>query len=321
MPDSPTRTIAANVLIALVATLVPLCAIEMYYRVTYRAQWYAGHDFPPGHYPHLNADRLRDIDYGPKTLGTYRILLLGDSFTFGSGVEDDDAIWPAIIERRLGELRPLPLVASYEVLNGGLPGSLTDQWVALYGRQKERFRPDLVIVVFFLRDGTRFEYAMNEQAASDLGAIEADRLARISTAYRYFREKWWTFHFAGELSQFFVDSYVGSVAATGEWRRAQRNILSLRDMAAADGSKFALVSFPMLFALDDGVYPFQAAMDAIRDFADANGLAHLSLLPAFRGRRAPDLWVSSTNQHPNREGHAIAASALLPFVREVMQSP
>jgi hypothetical protein len=50
-----------------------------------------------------------------------------------------------------------------------------------------------------------------------------------------------------------------------------------------------------------------------------DGIAHPSLLPAFRGRRAADLWVSEINKHPSAEGHALAADALLPFVLVLMR--
>jgi hypothetical protein len=62
-------------------------------------------------------------------------------------------------------------------------------------------------------------------------------------------------------------------------------------------------------------------MDTVESFCRASGIAHLSLLPAFRGRRALDLWVSEVNQHPNAEGHAIAAGAVFPFVRQLMATP
>jgi hypothetical protein len=236
-------------------------------------------------------------------------------------VEDDAAIWPAIVERRLQETRPLAGVSTYEVLNGGIAGSLTDKWVALYHQQRALFQPDLVLAVFFLRDGTRLEDVSEPLAAANLARIRADPLARISTAYRYFRERWLAIHFAGQLERFFVDSYVGGPEATAEWRRARRNLLTLRDIAAADGARFGVATFPMLYGFDRRPYPFQPAMDAIERFCGEHDIAHHSLLPAFRGRRAADLWVSEVNKHPNAAGHAIAADALLPFVRRLMGAP
>ena len=265
---------------------------------------------------------MRDVDYGPKQDGSYRILALGDSFTFGSGVEDDAAIWPAIVERQLGQLRPLPGVSTYEVLNGGIAGSLTGKWVALYEYERRfQFQPDLVLVVFFIRDGTRMSDFADPLAAENVAKIRADPLAKISIAYRYLRERRLAVGFAGQLEQYFTDSYTGGPQATAEWRRAQENLATLRDMAKADGARFAVATFPMLYGFDEHPYPFQAAMDAIAGFCRAQGMPYMSLLPYFRGRRAEDVWVTEINKHPNDLGHAIAAEALLPFVVDVMRRP
>jgi hypothetical protein len=39
-------------------------------------------------------------------------------------------------------------------LNGGLPGSQTGDWVELLQRLGDSYQPDVIIIVFFLHDGT-----------------------------------------------------------------------------------------------------------------------------------------------------------------------
>ena len=101
-----------------------------------------------------NSQGLRDQDYPKiKPLHTHRVLILGDSFTFGSGVADDNVIFPELLEKQLnvefstqGEM--------IEILNGGIEGSLTHQWVDLLLKVQDSFQPDVILIVFFLRDGT-----------------------------------------------------------------------------------------------------------------------------------------------------------------------
>jgi hypothetical protein len=53
-------------------------------------------------------------------------------------------------------------------------------------------------------------------------------------------------------------------------------------------------------------------------FSTENDLPALNLLPAYLGKSAPELWISAGNQHPNAKGHAIAADAMTPFIRQLV---
>ncbi len=75
--------------------------------------------------------------------GKKRILIIGDSYTFGFQVRDEET-YPQILLTRF-----LP---KYEVINWGVPGYGTDQQVLLYEREGKIFQPDLVILGFFTRD-------------------------------------------------------------------------------------------------------------------------------------------------------------------------
>jgi lysophospholipase L1-like esterase len=86
----------------------------------------------------LRGPRLED-----RRDGAYRILVLGDSFAFGFGTEDDET-FSVGLERCLNESGG----GSYEVLNAGIPGYGTvDQLNFLRSRGAE-LAPDLVILQF-----------------------------------------------------------------------------------------------------------------------------------------------------------------------------
>ncbi len=69
-----------------------------------------------------------------------RILCLGDSFTFGLGVDDDEA-YPAVLQNLLGE--------RFEVFNVGVPGHGNDESRVMLERLAPTLSPDLVIAAFF----------------------------------------------------------------------------------------------------------------------------------------------------------------------------
>lgn len=84
---------------------------------------------------HINAAGLRGPEV--RTDGPRRILVLGDSFAFGVGVDDDHTF-----AAQLGAL----LGPSWEVLNGGVSGYSTDQEL-LWFERLESLRPEVVVLV------------------------------------------------------------------------------------------------------------------------------------------------------------------------------
>jgi hypothetical protein len=82
---------------------------------------------------------------------------------------------------------------------------------------------------------------------------------------------------------------------------------------ASLGIPFHLVLFPLLFDLES--YAFADVEAEIGRFAADAGLPVFSLTPGFLGQDARSLWVSRFDQHPNEEGHEIAAKTLLPYLR------
>ena len=109
-----------------------------------------------------NSDGLRNVEELDAT-HDMRILAIGDSFTFGPYVPNEDT-WPSQLERLLdASLHPQ---ATVQVLNAGVAGyTIVDEYYYL----KERglaLEPDLVVLAFFPNDIT------------DMRGLQRDYLAR-----------------------------------------------------------------------------------------------------------------------------------------------
>lgn len=76
-----------------------------------------------------------------KQPGEKRYAYLGDSFTFGMGVRDEETFTSILAQRGNGKLRHL---------NFGVPGYSTDQEVLFAEDRLERFEPDTVVLVVYL---------------------------------------------------------------------------------------------------------------------------------------------------------------------------
>lgn len=95
----------------------------------------------------INSLGLRDSSVEtPKPRNTFRILILGDSMTFGAGV-NEDRTYPEILGQLfIGDGK----YHHVEVINSGVPGYGTSQEYLLYKRLAESVQPDLVILGFFV---------------------------------------------------------------------------------------------------------------------------------------------------------------------------
>lgn len=91
----------------------------------------------------INSQGLRD-DVHPlaRRDGIRRILLLGDSFMFGTGVAQNETL-AARLEQ---------MIAGVEVINAGVPGYDLGMEYLYYRHEGVRFRPDLILIAFFVND-------------------------------------------------------------------------------------------------------------------------------------------------------------------------
>jgi len=88
--------------------------------------------------------RSRNIPYR-KPAGAYRIVILGDSFAFGYGLDNHETL-AYRLETLLNKDENGP---AYEAVNLGVSGYGTDQEYLVLLKEGVRYSPDLVLLVFF----------------------------------------------------------------------------------------------------------------------------------------------------------------------------
>ena len=108
-----------------------------------------GWDLKPGDGEHSRLGfRSREIEV-PKPAGVLRVVVLGDSYTYGLGVRKEEA-FPNALDARLASARFQG--RRVEVVNAGVPGYNTFQERLLLEEKGLPLSPDLVAVSFFLND-------------------------------------------------------------------------------------------------------------------------------------------------------------------------
>ena len=92
----------------------------------------------------INSRGLRDRETTPEPApGVTRIVLLGDSFAWGWGVDDGECFADRLEQR---------LAPAVEVVNAGVPGYSTDQELLWLEREGLGYRPTLVFLCLLLND-------------------------------------------------------------------------------------------------------------------------------------------------------------------------
>lgn len=262
----------------------------------------------------INARGLRGGAVPPRPpAGLSRLLLVGDSFAWGWGVEEAD-----VLATRLDEA-----LAGWEVVNGATAGWSTDQELLWTLDDGLALHPDAVLLLFcdndFQGNALSFKYGMDKpRFVEEAGALRLDHVPVPPPAPDERLRSWLKRHSAlvraGTIARHELLVRLdrgqghGPQPATEEERRITRLLL---ERFAAEMEARGL---PFLVALVP-TRPDDAAW--LRSVADALGVPFLDLGPAFERSLAQGrgpLQIEGDG-HWNAEGHAVAARAMAPFLR------
>jgi len=119
----------------------------------------------------------------------FRVLVLGDSVTFGHGTSGDTT-YPYLLEQRLRAWRP---AVAWEVWNLGVPGYATSQELAQLRQVADAWDPDLVIVGFFQNDLTGNEPEGMPSVARRARSAVQRVMQRHFYSYEFYKRAYLTF--------------------------------------------------------------------------------------------------------------------------------
>ncbi len=247
-----------------------------------------------------------------KPAGTFRILGIGDSFTFGAGVREGDTY----LRKLEGALNRRAGAAGYQVLNAGVEGYNTSDELAYLEHRWLDFQPDLILIGFYLNDAYSDATFKNMGEAEGVDLRQPDGPARYSYLWDFVQHQWRTRAQRRAIGGYYRPHYFSDPGARTDvnWTGCRAALARMVELARQRHIRIALVIFPEFYQLD-GDYPFERIHALVAATGRELGLPTLDLLPVFRGRRAQDLWVHVTDHHPNQVAHQQAAEAIERFVR------
>lgn len=267
-----------------------------------------GHEHIPNSFEHLmgvdvkiNSHGQRDKEIAwKKDKNTTRILMLGDSLTFGWGVSYEETV-SKYLEKLLNESAK---DKSFEVINTGVGNTNTEMQVSYFQTSGIKFSPDIVVLNVFIND------------AEPTPRRKSHFLSERSFAYTFFAGRWDAFKrkFIGGAPW---DSYYRNLykeEADG-WINMKAAINHLTKFCQSRGIKLLLVNYPELHNLK--TYPFKTVNKKLNSLASSLNLSYLDLLPVIKGKNEAAFWVSPNDQHPNGKAYFLYAKAIKNFLSKI----
>ena len=285
--------------------------------------------FEDGSWYRINRDGIRDREYArAKPEGTFRIAVLGDSNTFGLGVELEET-WPKQLETELRKNGSL-----IEVINFGVMGYDTTQEAERIQEKVLAYSPDLIIVGYSLNDIgvlSRERRVLSTFKGYDtflttgVGFIDGF-LRRLRTLlliknrlylkktnadkappqYSKDGEKFLKFGY----NRYFFEAY----NEPENWKILNEAFAKIRDLTRPRDIPVLFVIHTELQDMDH--YLFTEIHDIAKKLCADYGFLVFDPLAEMVSYPARDLRISASNIHPNPRGHKIFAQAIARYLRE-----
>lgn len=241
-----------------------------------------------------NSWGMRDREYPlAKPEGTFRVAVLGSSYSLPAGVEIEDAYHSVLEERLSAELAP----RSYEFLNFAVGAHMPSQSVAMLIHRALRFDPDLVIVSATQMALPHFLLEWDQPPRPQV-------LDQISSGPR---------SFLVELVKSRLQLLPERIGLRrpgfpGRRPKGPDVIAKLAEISRRHG--LPIVLFRIAY---DPVAPTPVER-AIERRVRAAGMYYVDSREAFRGTDPHDSWIHELDPHPDARAHAVFADVLAQFL-------
>lgn len=256
-----------------------------------------------------NSRGVRGPDYSPEPRpGVFRVVVIGDSYTMGQGVSEQEA-YPAVAGRMLSRQDP---PGPTEAINLGVGGLALRHSIKRLRKIGMDYHPHLVVYGFTPNDILGPHYV---EPPEELKALTMARIRRFqdspSVLLRILWPRIWWARSAfsplpGTYEHTLEENYFRNPAAAKQITDGLSDLARITQNAGICGFVFVHTRLNQLW-----FHPFTRIYDHVAALARERGLAAYVSFPHFRGRDVNDVRLSVIDTHPNALGHRIHAEALV----------
>ncbi len=300
------RQIAQNISLSIFSLLVIAILLELFFKLIFAQSDTFGFTLAEENwhkrYVQVNSLGYRDIEWTPELLaGRTKIMVLGDSFVEGAGINN-----PA---NRFSDLLGQTLGPQYAVMNVGLGGASTKDEIK--NALEYPYQPDIIILSFYLND--------IDQTAKDMGfkrpALKIDPPALVKYSYALNFFYWRIFRLMPQAGETYWNWLLAVYNKPDIWNIYQKELLQIHHIIQERDDQLIVVVFPELQALEDSRPLTSQVVNLYRE----QGVPVLDVTELIGDMDPAELVVNSVDSHPNELVHSLVAEKLHQLVLDSQQ--
>ena len=275
-----------------------------------------------------NSQGMRnDADFALEPVpGRPRLMIVGDSYSFGFGVSNEETY-----AYELARLMP-----DWDVMNLAVSATGTDQHYLTYEHQGEKFKPNVVLLGFYLLDYNRNTYSFRDYAKpmyvpqTDnsllLTNVPVPKPEDLIEQYRSGQKNIGGWHYSyvfAVMNKMLSDRVKRDRAPGSLGRRTLTGIMeNFSNRVKANGATPVWVVFPIVDILENDVSKYQEISDFSKSEARRLGMRVLDLEPVYRDYvekhpNAKSLWRPvEIGGHLSADGNKVSAHAIYAFLEQ-----
>jgi len=248
--------------------------------------------------PSPNSLGYRDREFSvEKSNSIKRIIIIGDSFTYGYGVLQEESFPKRLEVSSNGNL---------EVFNFGYPGwNIGNEVQGFY--QALAFNPDMIILAFTFNDLEPYRSKFQQREDVLYNPFPYYGNSFLIKHSRIYRLLLFAYHNSQGTDNFLDTSKIRFNKRSYAWQEYVVSMRYMHYLAAKNNIEFTVLLFPMPV---EG-YPFRPYLLQVKEFLLTNNFQVIDLSDVYDQNELSEMVISSSDPHPSVYAHRTVAAELL----------
>ncbi|MBI2653403.1 SGNH/GDSL hydrolase family protein [Candidatus Woesearchaeota archaeon] len=310
------KNLFVNILFLIIFSIILLLMFEIILRIFFSNKIYKEYGFGPGNLEwakkiKLNSLGYRDIQHSiAKQNGTFRILVFGDSYTMGSGIDNFDDVYARVLQKKLDESYGKGKFEMIILAKGGYSTINVLRDLRDIGLNMS---PDLIVYGYYANDAEGpgsmngyeklffHHYAMPYEAGYFL--------YQHSFAYYFFESRLKNLlRSLGFEDKSYADYIRHLYSDSDLFNEHKKYLIEFIRTSKENGVPVVIINIPVISDFNN--YTFAYVNEYVKNVTLLNGGIYIELLPHFAKYGQEKLRVSFLDAHMNELGHNITAEVI-----------